>query len=97
MLLNFILAWAVFLVVAAALSLKICAKGERLVVLRLGKFMGVRGPGMLLAVPLIDRVFRVDLRKVDRNWENLPEAVLAEKVEKYFFRPGAGPDQNVLP
>jgi len=37
---------------------------ERAVAFRLGRFVGVRGPGLVLIIPFIDRVVRVSLRTV---------------------------------
>ena len=37
-------------------SLKVASPWEKAVVLRLGKFMGLRGPGLFLIVPLIDTI-----------------------------------------
>ena len=40
---------------------------ERMVVLRWGRFLDVRGPGLRLVVPFVDQPFKVDLREqVDR-------------------------------
>jgi len=47
-----------------ALSLKIVAEYERLVVLFLGRFQTVKKPGLRIVVPGIQRAFRVDLRVV---------------------------------
>lgn len=47
-----------------ALSLKIVAEYERLVVLFLGRFQAVKNPGLRIVVPGIQRAFRVDLRVV---------------------------------
>ena len=42
-------------------------KYERMVVLRWGKFMNVRGPGLRVIVPFMDQPYKVDLREqVDR-------------------------------
>jgi len=44
-------------------SVRICREYERLVVFRLGRFSGVRGPGWVWLVPFIERVERrVDMR-----------------------------------
>ncbi|RPH60786.1 MAG: slipin family protein [Chloroflexi bacterium] len=37
-------------------SLKVASQWEKAIVLRLGKFMGLRGPGMFWIVPLIDTI-----------------------------------------
>lgn len=36
---------------------------QRLVVLQLGRFRGIRGPGIVLIVPILERAIRVDLRE----------------------------------
>src|SRR5579859_3611085 len=46
-------------------SLRICNEWERKVVLRLGRFTGVRGPGVFLLVPYIETTpFTIDIRTV---------------------------------
>ena len=58
-----------FVLVALALVLArqaiyIMQEYERAVVFRLGRVVGSRGPGLILVIPFIDRVVRVDLRTV---------------------------------
>jgi regulator of protease activity HflC (stomatin/prohibitin superfamily) len=51
--------------VSAALSVRILKQYERAVVFRLGRVKGgARGPGVIVVVPLVDRVHRVSLRIV---------------------------------
>ncbi len=52
-----------FLVVLIASSIKIVREYNRLVVFRLGRLLGVKGPGLVLVIPLIDRAVSVDLRE----------------------------------
>lgn len=52
------------LVVLAVLSIRIVNEYQRLVVFRLGRALGARGPGLVLLIPLIDRGIRVDLREL---------------------------------
>lgn len=47
-----------------ALSVKIVAEYERLVILFLGRFQAVKKPGLRIVVPGIQRAFRVDLRVI---------------------------------
>jgi regulator of protease activity HflC (stomatin/prohibitin superfamily) len=49
---------------AALLSIRVLREYERAVVFRLGRLLPVRGPGLVLLVPAIDRLVRVDLRTV---------------------------------
>jgi regulator of protease activity HflC (stomatin/prohibitin superfamily) len=52
-----------FLVVIIARSVRIVPEYERLVVFRLGRMIGVRGPGLVVLVPFIDSATKVDLRE----------------------------------
>ncbi|WP_337995817.1 slipin family protein [Oleispirillum naphthae] len=45
-----------------ALSVKILREYERAVVFTLGRFRGIRGPGLVLLIPFIQVIVRVDLR-----------------------------------
>jgi regulator of protease activity HflC (stomatin/prohibitin superfamily) len=50
-------------------SLRICAEWERKVVLRLGRFAGVRGPGIFFLLPFVERTpFTTDLRTVTSSF-----------------------------
>jgi len=59
-----ILIFIVAVVVAVIAShIKVIPEYKRLVVFRLGKMIGVRGPGIVFLVPLIDKGVWVDLRE----------------------------------
>jgi len=45
-------------------SVKIVREYERVVIFRLGRFSGVKGPGLFLIIPIIDKVMLIDLRVV---------------------------------
>jgi regulator of protease activity HflC (stomatin/prohibitin superfamily) len=45
-------------------SIKILREYERAVVFRLGRFQAVKGPGLILILPFVQQVVRVDLRTV---------------------------------
>ena len=51
------------LITLAALSVRIVSEYQRLVIFRLGRALGARGPGLLLLIPFVDRGVRVDLRE----------------------------------
>jgi regulator of protease activity HflC (stomatin/prohibitin superfamily) len=48
-------------------AIRIVPEYQRLVVFRLGRCVGERGPGLVLLVPIIDRAVRVDLREQVRE------------------------------
>lgn len=45
-------------------AIKILREYERAVVFRLGRVIGAKGPGLILLIPVIDRMVRTDLRTV---------------------------------
>jgi len=47
-----------------ASAIKITREYERGVIFRLGRFIGIRGPGIFLIIPIIDSMVKVDLRIV---------------------------------
>ncbi len=56
-----------FIIILAAIffsTFKVLNEFERGVVLRLGKFAGVRGPGLIILVPGLEKMIKVDLRLV---------------------------------
>jgi regulator of protease activity HflC (stomatin/prohibitin superfamily) len=62
---------AMFLIVAAAIvvvlvfsAIKILNEYERGVIFTLGRYTGTKGPGVILLVPLIQRMVKVDLRTI---------------------------------
>jgi len=59
------LLFVVFLgIVILANAIRIVREYERLVVFRLGRLIGERGPGVVLLIPIIDRAVKVGLRIV---------------------------------
>ena len=48
-------------------AIKIVPEYQRLVVFRLGRTQGEKGPGLVILVPIIDRAVRVDLREQVRE------------------------------
>lgn len=52
------------LLVILSSAIKILREYERAVVFRLGRFVGSKGPGLVLLIPIVDRMVRVGLRVV---------------------------------
>lgn len=48
-------------------SIKILREYERGVIFRLGRLMDTKGPGLILLIPFIDRMVRIDLRTITLN------------------------------
>lgn len=54
----------IFGLIVIASAIKIVPEYQRLVVLRLGRAVGAKGPGLILLIPVVDRGIKVDLREI---------------------------------
>ena len=54
----------ILLIIILSSMIKILREYERGVIFRLGRFIGVKGPGLILLIPFIDRMVKVGLRVV---------------------------------
>jgi regulator of protease activity HflC (stomatin/prohibitin superfamily) len=52
------------LIILVPMAIKIVKEWERGVILRLGRLVGAKGPGIFFIIPFIDRMIKVDLRIV---------------------------------
>lgn len=53
-----------FFIAFLVLSVRVVQEYERGVVFRLGRLVGARGPGLIILIPVIESMFKVDLRVV---------------------------------
>lgn len=65
-----------FLLYLLASAIRILREYERGVVFRLGRMVGVRGPGLILLVPIIEKMVKVSLRTV--VMDVLPQDVITQ-------------------
>ncbi|HEX6665415.1 MAG TPA: slipin family protein [Solirubrobacterales bacterium] len=56
-----------FALIAAGTSIRVLREYERGVIFRLGRLIAQKGPGLILLIPMIDRMVKVDLRTVTLN------------------------------
>lgn len=60
--------WVVPIIILGALALpqmfRVLREYERGVIFRLGKLIGAKGPGLVILIPIIDRMVKMDLRVV---------------------------------
>ena len=59
-----ILYTAVILIVILAMAIRILREYQRGVIFTLGRFTGVKGPGLIILIPYIQQLVRVDLRTI---------------------------------
>src|SRR3954471_11228703 len=75
----------IFGLIALGASVRVLREYERGVIFRLGRLIAQKGPGLILLIPFIDRMVRVDLRTVPLNIppqeaitrDNVPASVTA--------------------
>ncbi len=60
----FVLFLVVLGVIILANAIRVVREYERLVVFRLGRLVGQRGPGLVLLIPIVDKAVKVSLRTV---------------------------------
>jgi regulator of protease activity HflC (stomatin/prohibitin superfamily) len=58
---------AFFALIAVGSSVRILREYERGVIFRLGRLIAQKGPGLILLIPVVDRMVKVDLRTVTMN------------------------------
>ena len=58
---------AVFVLIILASAIRILREYERGVIFRLGRMIAQKGPGLILLIPIVDQMVRVDLRTVTLN------------------------------
>ncbi len=89
-----LITWAVIIIIFLAIVLpqmfKIMREYERAVVFRLGKFYMTKGPGLIILIPFIDKIERVDLRVLTINVDK-QEVITKDNVTVHvdaitFFR-----------
>jgi regulator of protease activity HflC (stomatin/prohibitin superfamily) len=57
----------IFGVIVLASAVRILREYERGVIFRLGRLVAQKGPGLILLIPIVDRMVRVDLRTITLN------------------------------
>jgi len=87
------------LVIAAAASLRVLREYQRGVVFQLGRFWKVKGPGLVIVIPGIQQMVRVDLRVVTMDVE--PQDVISRdnvsvKVNAVVFFRVVDPQKAII-
>ena len=67
---------AIAVAALAAAAIKILPEYERGVILRLGRIQPLKGPGLILIIPIIDRLIRVNLRT--QTYDIPPQDIITE-------------------
>src|ERR1700709_85686 len=86
-----------FALIAVGLSVRVLREYERGVIFRLGRLIATKGPGLILLIPLIDRMVKVELRTVTLSIppqevitrDNVPCRVIADPAVRPMHANGA--------
>src|SRR5215510_10446392 len=70
---------AFFLLIFLGSAIRVLREYERGVIFRLGRLIAQKGPGLILLIPVIDRMVRVDLRTITLNIPP-PEVITRDNV-----------------
>ena len=64
---GIVIVLAFFALIAIGSSVRVLREYERGVIFRLGRLIAQKGPGLILLIPFVDRMVKVDLRTVTLN------------------------------
>jgi len=89
----------VIIVIVLANTVKLLREWERGVILRLGKFQAVRGPGLIFVIPFIERMHKVNTRVITVDVP--PQDVITKdnvtlKVNAVVFFHIFGPKETII-
>lgn len=88
---TIIIALVILIIIIAllAMSIRIVKEWERIVVLFLGKFTGIRGPGLILLIPVLNTVpYIIDLRVITSSFnaeQTLTKDTVPVNVDAVLF------------
>jgi regulator of protease activity HflC (stomatin/prohibitin superfamily) len=68
--------------VFVARGIRVVREDERLVILRLGRYVGIRGPGLVVMLPVIDGSMRVALDKDIPGWRGMSPERLEQAIRQ---------------
>ena len=61
---TFVAVLIIFVIMILASAIRILKEYERAVVFRIGRLIGAKGPGLVILIPIIDKMVRVSLRTI---------------------------------
>ena len=76
--------------ILAILSLRVVREDERMAIIRFGRFVGIRGPGMVWVIPGVDRTTRINLERDIPRWRSLSTEQLTNEIERRLTTSGLG-------
>jgi len=90
---------AIVAIMILTAAIKIVREYERAVVFRLGRYVGVRGPGLVFLIPFIENMVKVDLRVVTMDvpaQECITQDTVTVKVDAVVYFRVVKPQDAIL-
>ena len=94
-----IIAAVIVVIILLSAAIRIVNEYERGVVFRLGRYVGVRGPGLIFLIPFIERMVKTDLRVVTMDvpaQECITRDTVTVKVDAVVYFRVMKPQEAVL-
>jgi hypothetical protein len=95
----FVLICGIIAAILISMAIKVANQWERGVVLRLGTFQGIRGPGLFFIAPVIDRVRMIDTRVLThhiREQEVITRDNVPVTIDSVLFYRVVNPEDAVM-
>ena len=73
------------MIIILATSIKVVNEYERIAVFRLGRFVNIQGPGLVLLIPGVDKGVKVNLKEKIPGWQTLSQKELEERIKQYVL------------
>jgi regulator of protease activity HflC (stomatin/prohibitin superfamily) len=64
-------------------NIKYLKENERLVIFRLGVYWGIKGPGLVITIPFVEKKTKISLDKIIPGWQGLSTDELNKKIREY--------------
>ena len=75
----------IFLIIWAASATKVVSESQRLIVYRLGRFFGLKGPGLIFVIPGVDKCTKIGIgdqgELIAQDWARVKKADVPVRVD----------------
>ncbi|MBE3113442.1 MAG: slipin family protein [Actinobacteria bacterium] len=89
----------IIVIIILSQSIKILREYERGVIFRLGRLVGAKGPGLILLIPIVDKMVRVSLRVITMDvppQEIITKDTVPVKVNAVIYFKVVNPENSVV-
>jgi len=76
----------IIILIVLSKSVNIIQENQRIVIFRLGYFIKIDGPGVVMIIPFIDKGVRINLNKYFPDWEKMDRNDLNVKIIELILK-----------